>query len=100
MPSALSGGTIRLTANGLVGPSGAHIKIISVHLHADGVGAATMTLRNGTGAGDEERYFQNTAAINVSSTIDLEGMTFPAGCFFVAAANVDYASITFYVVNS
>ena len=80
-------GTVRLTADGVVGASGQPMRVYSVHLISGG-SASTCTLENGTtSSGTIYAQIDGTASMGV--TINFAGgLLFPNGCFLDADANI------------
>lgn len=84
--------TKRLTADGVVGPSGKAMRVYWIHL-VSGSTASTTTLKNGSTTG-------GTAIIQVDGTADqgvtlnfAGGVRFPDGCYMDTDANISYATI-------
>lgn len=87
-------GTIRLTADGLVGTSGKPIRVFSIHLASGGT-LSTTTFRNGTSTAGTA-WFQADGLANAGSTYNFAGgLSFPAGCYMDTDANISYCTITY-----
>lgn len=85
----MSIGSIRLTADGVVGTSGKPVMVHSVVMLSAAGGAGTLVLRNGA-ADTATAYVQEdgTAASKTKTYNFIGGLHFPAGCFFDIDANV------------
>lgn len=90
-----SGGTQLITADGVLGTSGAPVRVFAIHILSAGGGAGVVKLLNGT-SGSGTLYIQETGTTN-------DGKTFiygPAGYFFPAGCYVDIDSNTTSVAVS
>lgn len=73
--------SVRLAADGVVGPSGAVIRVWSATWLSDGT-ARDLVLRNGTTASDTI-YVQEPGTASKTKTLNFAaGLLFPGGCFF------------------
>jgi hypothetical protein len=87
-------GSIRLTADSVVGTSGRAVRLYSVHW-LSGAAAGTLVLRNGTSA-TSEVYLQKVGTALDSQIFDWgQGLRFPAGCFYDHDANTTFVVIEF-----
>lgn len=74
-------GSVRLSADGAVGPSGEPIRVWSATWLSDST-ARDLVLRNGTAATDTQ-YVQEPGVVSKTKTLNFAGgLRFPAGCFF------------------
>ncbi len=85
-----------LTADGVVGPSGARIRVHQATWLSDGT-ARSIVLRNGT-ADTADILFSQAGTINLTVTVNFgsDGLVFPSGCFF-DVGSVVRAAITYSV---
>lgn len=84
----MSVGSVRLTADGVVGRSGSGIRVHNVVLLAGAGGAGELVLRNGT-ADTATAYVTEagTAASKTKTYNFIGGLVFPDGCFYDADSN-------------
>lgn len=90
-----SHGSTRLTADGVVGPSGKPIRVFSA-TQLSGATAGILVLRNGT-TDAATVYVQKTApVVSNTDTVTFEGgLLFPAGCFFDKDTNTTAVVVEF-----
>ncbi len=92
-------GTVRLTADGVVGRSGSPIRVYTAVMMSAAGGAGELVLRNGTADTGTAYVTEAGTAASKSKTYNFgEGITFPGGCFFdidanTAAVVVEYEDI-------
>lgn len=81
MPTVQNSATTLLTADGVVGTSGAATRVFFFHIISGGT-AAVVSLRNGTTV-TSTIYITETGTINTGRTLayGANGILFPAGCF-------------------
>lgn len=83
----VNSGSVRLTGDGSVGPSGEPFRVFSATFLSGG-SAGTLVLRNGTSASGTV-YVQQAGTASETVTINFEnGLRFNSGCFFDIDANV------------
>lgn len=93
-----STGTIRLTADSVIGVSGKPVRIYFANW-ISGLTAGDLVLRNGTGAGDDI-YIQQTGTISNGHTQEIHnGLLFPSGCFYDHDTNTTQAVLSYEVVR-
>jgi hypothetical protein len=87
-------GTVRLTADGLVGKSGKECRVYSVHLVSASGTAAQVILKNGTStSGTAYAQVDGTASKGVTVSF-AGGLLFPAGCYADVTVNSgDYVCV-------
>ena len=92
-----SSGSVRLTADNPVGPSGKPIRVFSA-TQLSGATAGILVLRNGTSASGPA-YVQKTApVVSNTDTVNFEnGLRFPDGCWFDKGTNVTAVVVEFVV---
>lgn len=101
MYAGFSGATLATTAAGqAIGPSGAKIRVYSIHLISGGT-AGIIKLYNGTSTSGTI-YVQETATtVSTGTTVNYGeyGMLFPGGCYYeeVVDANVVSTLISYSV---
>jgi len=90
-------GSVRLTEDGAVGPSGKPIRVFSATQLSGGT-AGILVLRNGT-TDSGTVYVQKTAGtVSNTDTVNFEGgLLFPSGCFFDKDANTTAVVVEFRV---
>lgn len=92
-------GSVRKTADGIVGPSGKPIRVWNATVFSGGT-AAKFLLRNGTDAsGDPWIGFSGSVSTGVSGDWH-EGRRFPDGCFYDHDTNATGAIIEFSVESA
>jgi len=74
-------GTVRLEADGAVGPSGGNIRVWNVTWLSDGT-ARDLVLRNGTTASDDISVQEPGTASKTKTLNFAAGKRFVGGCFF------------------
>jgi hypothetical protein len=92
----LTPGTIRLTADSVIGISGKKVRVFGVHF-VNGGTANTLYLRNGTSTAGSI-YIQVDGVANKGVTENFAGgLLLPAGCYvdFSATTDSPYAVIIF-----
>ena len=95
---AFPSGTVRVTADGVVGTSGKPIRLWTVSLISGAGGASTLILRNGTVVGDTAYEQIDGSAASKATTKTYEGgLLFPAGLYADVDANVGYATFAISV---
>ena len=84
----MTSGSVRLTADAVVGVSGKPVRVYSAVMHSGSGGTGELVLRNGTAA-TGTIYVQEagTAASKTKTYNFTGGLTFPGGCFFDKDAN-------------
>lgn len=82
MPDIQSSGSQLVTADAVVGTSGAPTRVFSIHIISGGGGAAVVSLRNGTTTSGTI-YVTQTGTTSTGATFPFGayGQVFPAGCF-------------------
>ena len=91
-------GSVRLTADGVVGGSGKKIRVYGIIVHSGGT-AAVVTLHNGT-LGSDTEYDEINGVISVSKRVSYPGgLFFPDGCFYNEDANTVYSTIIYEQEN-
>jgi hypothetical protein len=90
-----SSGSVRLTGDGAVGPSGKPIRVFSATQLSGGT-AGILVLRNGT-TDSGTVYIQKTApVVSNTDTVNFEnGLLFPNGCFFDKDTNVTHVVVEY-----
>jgi len=96
-----AGTVLATTAAGqAIGPSGARIRVYTVHI-ISGATAGSIKLYNGTTTSGTLYYQQTAGAVSTGTTVDLGeyGMLFPNGCYYeeVIDANVVSTLISYEV---
>ena len=87
-------GCTRLTADGLVGPSGKSIRVFSVHL-VSGATASTTYLKLGISTAGTA-YLQIDGVASQGVTVNIAGgLSFPTGCYMDTDANISYCTIVY-----
>lgn len=82
-------GSQRLTADGVVGPSGKPIRVFNVTWLSGAGGPGELVLENGTAASSTNWIVQDGSAASKSDTLNFEGgLLFADGCYFDKDANV------------
>ena len=89
-------GTLRITADQVIGREDQPVRVYSVTLVSGGTGS-TLSLNNGDAAGDTaNKQIDGTA--NVAVTVNYNGgALFTDGCFANVDANISYATIEYEV---
>lgn len=88
-------GSQTLTADGVVGDSGAPTRVFSATWICDNTTNVNLVLRNGTSASGAV-YVQQAGTNGKSVTQNWHnGLFFPGGCFFDIDADVDSATIEY-----
>jgi hypothetical protein len=83
-------GSVRLTADGVVGPSGKPIRVFNVVMLSAAGGAGELVLRSGTADTGTAYVTEAGTAASKTKTYSFEGgLVFPSGCFFDKDANTD-----------
>jgi hypothetical protein len=91
-------GSVRLTADGVVGPSGSPIRVHSVEMLNDS-SVGELVLRNGTADSATIYVKKNGATVSDTDTYQWTGgLVFPAGCFFDKDTNTVAAVINFEAI--
>ncbi len=90
-------GYTRLTADGVVGKSGAKIRVYTVVLSAGAGGAGELVLRNGTSDSGTIYVKEDGNAASHTKTyrFGAHGILFPDGCFYDKDTNNDAIIVTF-----
>lgn len=79
-------GTYRITADGVLGPSGKAVRVFSIVVLSGAGGGAVVSVCNGTAATTEYDQINGTASKAVVREYR-EGMVFKDGCFIDLDAN-------------
>lgn len=88
-------GSVRLTADGVVGQSGSPIRVFNVEMLNDS-SVGELVLRNGTGASDTIFVKKNGVVVSDTDTYNwFGGIVFPSGCFFDKDTNTVAVVITY-----
>jgi hypothetical protein len=96
----MSVGSIRLTADGVVGVSGKPVRVYNV-VFLSGGSAGELVLRNGTSAAGTVYVQQDGAAAAKTTTLNFrDGLVFPGGCFFDKDTNVSSVVVSYEQVGS
>lgn len=95
-PVPTNSGTQFVTADIAVATSGATTRVYSIHIISTGGGAAVVSLRNGTSAGDTA-WITETGTVSTGKTIPLGtyGVLFPNGCFVDVDANTASVAVNY-----
>lgn len=95
----MSVGSVRLTADGVVGRSGSPIRVYSAVMLSGSGGAGELVLRNGT-ADTATAYVTEagTASSKTKTYLFGEGLVFPGGCFFDKDTNTDAVVVNFEAI--
>lgn len=82
MAAIYDAGSILITADGVLGTSGAPVRVYNMHVISNGSGAAVTALRAGTAVGGTIQI-QETGTTSTGKTFDygMHGHYFPTGCF-------------------
>lgn len=92
-------GSVRLTADGVVGPSGQPIRVHSAVILSGSGGAGELVLRSGTAdTGAAYVVEAGTAASKTKTYTWPGGLVFPSGCFFDKDANTDAVVVNFEAI--
>jgi len=92
-------GTVRLTADGVVGPSGKPIRVYNAVMLSGAGGAGELVLRNGTSASDTTYVIEaGTAASKTKTYLFDGGLVFPSGCFFDIDTNTAAVVVSFEAI--
>lgn len=97
----MSVGSVRLTADGVVGVSGKPIIVYNVVMLSAAGGAGELVLRNG--AADTATVYVQEAGTAASKTKTYNfdgGLYFPSGCFFDKDSNTDAVVVNFEQVRA
>ena len=96
----MTSGSVRLTADGLVGGSGKAIRVYSAVMQSGSGGAGELVLRDGTTASGTI-YVQEagTAASKTKTYNFCGGLTFPNGCFFDKDTNTDAVVVNYEQIS-
>ncbi len=91
-------GSVRLAADGAVGPSGRPIRVHSVEMLNDS-SVGELVLRNGTADSATIYVKKNGATVSDTDTYQWTGgLVFPDGCFFDKDTNTVAAVINFEAI--
>lgn len=84
-------GSVRLTADGVVGASGTRTVVYSAVILSGSGGAGVLVLRNGTTDSGTVYVQEDGTAASKTKTYNFgeKGLYFPSGCFFDKDTNVD-----------
>lgn len=94
-------GSIRLTADGVVGVSGKPIVVYNVVMLSGAGGAGELVLRDGTSASDTAYVTEAGTAASKSKTYNFDGgLYFPDGCFFDIDTNTAAVVVNFEQIRS
>ena len=94
MPMNLLPGSVRVTADGVIGPQGEPIRLFSIHVISGGT-AGVVLLRNGTTSAGAI-YAKVTGVVNDGLTVNFGGgMRFPDGLYYDEDANTTSGTLTF-----
>lgn len=87
-PNVLISGDTLVTADGVLGTSGAATRVFNMHILSGAGGGGTVALRNGTAVSDTIRI-QETGIVSQGVTFDYgdKGHLFPNGCYVDVDAN-------------
>ncbi len=89
-------GSVRITADGVVGVSGKAVRIFGFTMRSGAGGTGTVTLYNGTDTTGTEKYVMTG---NMDASADkvfaAEGKHFPGGCYADLDANVSYVDFDY-----
>ncbi len=91
----MKGGTIRVTADSVVGVSGKPFRVYGASVTSGGGGAAVVAFKNGTSTAGTV-YFQATGTTSKAvliPNIPKEGLLFPGGLFVDVDANTDAVAV-------
>jgi hypothetical protein len=89
-------GNDKLTDVGALGRSGTPKRVFSVHLVANGSGAGSIILYNGTSASATATLQLNTSAASKGVTFDAHsGIRFENGCYVGSKTNLGYVTIVY-----
>lgn len=93
----MTSGSVRLTADGVVGPSGRPIRVFSAVMLSGAGGAGELVLRSGTAdTGAAYVTEAGTAASKTKTYIFGDyGLVFPSGCFFDIDTNTAAVVVNF-----
>lgn len=97
----MSSGSVRKTADAVIGVSGKAVRIKNAVILSGSGGAGTLVLRNGsTDAGTIYVQEDGTAASKTKTYNWEGGLLFPDGCFFDKDTNVDAVVVSYEQVQS
>lgn len=89
-------GSVRLTADGVVGTSGRPVLVYNVVMLSGAGGAGELVLRNGTSASDTAYVTEAGTAASKTKTYNFDGgLFFPSGCFFDIDTNTAAVVVNF-----
>ena len=93
-------GRARITADGVLGTSGAQQRVFSFNFLSGG-GPGVVVLRNGTAITDTEA-FRVSGMLNETTRVSFgtEGKHFPAGCYVDIDADVQYVDLDYVQLSS
>lgn len=90
-------GSQRLTADGVVGPSGSAIRVFGIHIISGGADGV-VSLLNGTSASGTT-YITETGDTGTGKSVfyGTQGILFPSGCFADVDANTSSVLVIYNV---
>lgn len=92
-------GSVRLTADGVVGPSGKPVRVHNAIILSGSGGAGELVLRSGTADTGAAYVTEAGTAASKTKTYNFEGgLFFPSGCFFDKDANVDAVVVNYEAI--
>ena len=96
MPDVWSSGTQNITADGVVGTSGAVTRLFNMHVISTGGGGAVINVRNGTLVTDTI-FIKETGTVSTGKTFDygLHGHVFSSGCYVDIDGNTTSVAVNY-----
>lgn len=96
MPDSQSSGIALITADGVVGTSGAATRVFSIHILSGGGGAAVVALRAGTAVTDTINI-KETGVVSTGKTFEYgdRGFLFPSGVYVDVDANTTSVAVAY-----
>lgn len=91
-------GSQRITADGVVGPSGADIRVFEVVVRSTSGGAAVVNLRNGTTVSDTVWDVIDVAAASTTTrSVYAGGLLLKGGAYIDVDSNTSFVSVIYQV---
>ena len=93
---AFSPGSTRITADGVVGTSGAATRIYGLIVRSDGDGASVVNLRAGTAVSGTIWDVINVGAADTTVRVEYEGgLLFPDGAYIDVDGNTSFVTVIY-----
>ena len=93
-------GSVRITADGVVGVSGKPVRIYGFTMRSGAVGPGFVTLYNGTDTTGTEKYrMQGNTDSSADKVFPAEGKHFPGGCYADVDSDVTYVDFDYVQEN-